>query len=167
MLNIKKAHESKILDFHSYFLNEGNQDEYSSEPEEHGTTDVSSKIQNLVDGKLKFIEVSPNDGRNKKVLSFDDLRDQEGGDKNEEVIFYLENDESLFIDFSWSYDYKAGMKSNDRDNPDDPDEYTLSDFQVETINFYSGDGDEHPIEITPKINDLLKSYFEDYLPITK
>lgn len=153
--NIKKQYENKILDFHSYFLNEENKNLASH-------IDI---LQKLVDGKLKPIEVNPNDGLNKKKLSFDESLDGEEGDKKEEIEIFLPNDESLFIDFTWSCDIKRGSGSGNRLDPDSSDEYILTDIDVTSVKFYSSEGDEHVIELDKKNKSLVIDYLESVLPI--
>jgi hypothetical protein len=156
MLNIKK-NESKIMDYKT-FLNEN--EEVKNEP-------VAEKvIEDIVTGKLKPIEVSPKDSKDKTIFSFSEPEDKEGGDFNEEAEFYLPNDESLFVKFSWGYSVTPGMRGDGYLTPDDPDEYELESLEITEANYYYNEGnDEMKIALTPKIEDMLKDYFEKFLQV--
>jgi hypothetical protein len=140
------------------FLNEN--EEVKNEP-------VAEKvIEDIVTGKLKPIEVSPKDSKDKTIFSFSEPEDKEGGDFNEEAEFYLPNDESLFVKFSWGYSVTPGMRGDGYLTPDDPDEYELESLEITEANYYYNEGnDEMKIALTPKIEDMLKDYFEKFLQV--
>ena len=162
--NIKKTYESKIMDFQTYTLNERKK-ELPYIGDTSGNI-AELDIEQIVSGKLKPIEVSPCSSKDKTTLLFPEPTEKEGGDRHEEAILYLPNDVSFFINFTWSYDFKKGMKG-DRLTPDDSDEYILTDLDIESVTYYHGkDGEiEMKIEVTPKIQSELKKYLAEFLPV--
>lgn len=160
MINIKKAHESKIMDFKS-FLNE-NEKEYN-----YNQLFAEKTIDELVTGKLKPIQVSPKDSKDQTKFSFTEADDKEGADVNEEAEIYLQNEESLFINFSWSYSYEAGRPSSNYDQPDDDGEFILESLEIDTVYYYFNKGhDELEVTITPEIESKLKTYFEQFIEVS-
>jgi len=157
MLNIKKKYESRLMDFKAFVLNEN----------ETTKPDAEKVIDDFLSGKLKPTQVSPKDPKDKTKFMLTEPDEKEGGDVNEEAEIYLPNNESLFINFSWSYSYKEGQKSGDRDVPDDAGEYILESLEIESVNFYYNNGeDEEKVELTPAIENKLKNYFEQFIMVS-
>jgi hypothetical protein len=160
MLNIKKAHESKVMNFQD-FLNE-QMDEKKELPKlgDSMIDILKLDVKDLIAGKLKPTLVEPNDGKDKTRLFIEDIHDMEDGSKSEEITIYLK--EPLYVNFTWSWDYKAGMKGDGHINPDDPDEYTLAGINIDSVYY-----DEDAVEVDRELSDLLKKYLEEYLPTEK
>jgi hypothetical protein len=155
-----KKNESKIQDFQSFLLNEDAKTDIDQET-------ASKVIEDVISGKIKPIEVSPKDSRNSSKLSFQEPDDNEEGSKNEEVTLYLPNEASIDINFSWSYDFIPGTKSSNYDIPDDPDEYQLDSLEIDEVNYYYNNGeDKLKVELTPKVVDMLKDYFEQFIQVS-
>lgn len=159
MINIKKAHESKIMNFEKFVINENEQQSGTQQKAEN-------LIEELTSGKLKPNEVSPADSKDKTKLSFREADGKEGGDVTEEVIFYLNDGESIFVNFTWGYEFEEGQKSGDYDIPDDSDEYHLSSLEIDSVLYYYNEGnDEFNVEITPTVKSQLTNYLETYIPV--
>lgn len=154
MLNIKKKYESRILDFDG-FINEGMQ-----------IPDANKIIDDFLNGKLKAIEVSPNDSKDKTKLSLRDPDNQEGDSVTTEANIKLPNNQELSINFTWSYSYEEGIKSVDRDIPDDSGEYILESLEIDSVNFYYDNGEEAQVDLTPELENKLKNYFEQFIMVS-
>ena len=160
MLNIKKNHESKIMNFQT-FLNE------SEKKEDYNYVQLFAEkaIDEVIAGTLKPIEVSPKDSKDKTKFSFTEVSESEG-DVNEEAEIYLPKDESIFIKFSWSYYREEGQKSGNYDQPDDDATYYLDAMEIDSVHYYYNEGhDELEVKITPELDAKLKTYLEQFIPV--
>jgi hypothetical protein len=153
-----KIIESRIMDFNSFNLNEKRERELSVS--DSSSDIVEFDISQIVSGKMKPLEATPNNRKDKTTLSFPEIEDRESGERHEEVMLDLPHGDVLYVNFTWSYDFKPGMKGAGHDDPDDPDEYVLSYLNIDSVYFNEAD-----VKITTKIKEMLTKYLKEHLPV--